>query len=453
MLKIGDFSKVAQVSVKTLRYYDELKLLRAAWVDRYTGYRYYTLQQLPRLNRILALRELGFSLVQIERLLRDDLPASELQRLMQLRHAELAEQVQAEQARLARVAARLRQIEQEGRLPRYEVLVKRVEPRLVAGIRDTIAGYEDIGALFAEINDHLAGHNAAALPGMPYMALYYDAEYREQGIDVEAAVPISPALRVSHALASRGRVQIHELPALDEAASVVHTGAYSSVSAAYRALMAWSQTHGYRLGGPSRELYLQGGAAAPAGGADPSTFVTELQLPIAQRTAQVTNSGQEKDAMEPKIVTKPAFTVVGLPFQGYISQGPYADGANNNEIGVVWDELNRRAAEIKHFTGPAYGVCFGMPNPDEPWYLAGFGVSEATDVPPGMMSLTVPAQKYAVFACTLGELSQTYRHISEEWQPQSGYERAEAPDFELYGEDFDPMDAQHGKMYVYWPIR
>lgn len=105
MLKIGDFSKVAQVSVKTLRYYDELKLLRPAWVDRYTGYRYYTLQQLPRLNRILALRELGFSLLQIERLLRDDLPASELQRLMRLRHAELAEQVQVEQARLARVAA------------------------------------------------------------------------------------------------------------------------------------------------------------------------------------------------------------------------------------------------------------------------------------------------------------------------------------------------------------
>jgi len=64
MLKIGEFSKLAQVSVKTLRYYDELGLLRPDWVDRYTGYRFYALQQLPRLNRILALRELGFSLAQ-----------------------------------------------------------------------------------------------------------------------------------------------------------------------------------------------------------------------------------------------------------------------------------------------------------------------------------------------------------------------------------------------------
>jgi DNA-binding transcriptional MerR regulator len=112
MLKIGDFSKLAQVSVKTLRYYADLGLLRSAWVDRYTGYRYYDLQQLPRLNRILALRELGFPLAQIERLLRDDLATRELLRLMQLRHAELQQQVEAERARLGRVEVRLREIEQ-----------------------------------------------------------------------------------------------------------------------------------------------------------------------------------------------------------------------------------------------------------------------------------------------------------------------------------------------------
>ena len=64
MLKIGEFSKLAQVSIKTLRYYAELGLLTPGWVDRYTGYRYYTLQQLPRLNRILTLKELGFPLEQ-----------------------------------------------------------------------------------------------------------------------------------------------------------------------------------------------------------------------------------------------------------------------------------------------------------------------------------------------------------------------------------------------------
>ena len=78
MLKIGDFSKLAQVSVKTLRYYGQLGLLKPAWTDRFTSYRYYALDQLPRLNRILALKDLGFSLEQIRRLLRDDLSAAEL---------------------------------------------------------------------------------------------------------------------------------------------------------------------------------------------------------------------------------------------------------------------------------------------------------------------------------------------------------------------------------------
>lgn len=447
MLKIGDFSKVAQVSVKTLRYYDELGLLRPAWVDRYTGYRYYTLQQLQRLNRILALRELGFSLVQIERLLREDLSAGELQRLMRLRHAELAEQVQAEQARLERVAARLRQIEQEGRLPRYEVLVKRVEPRLVAGIRDTISGYADIGELFAEITSHLAGRGALPPPGTPSLAVYYDLEYRDQGVDVEAAVPVSRGVR------GGGRVTVHELPGAESAASAIHTGAYSGISAAYQALLTWSQANGYRLNGPGREIYLQGGAIPPAAGADPNTFVTELQLPVERRTVALAGQSKEMSAMEPKIITKPAFTVVGLPFKGYISQSPYADGQSNNEIGLVWDEFNRRVPEIRNISGPAYGVCFGMPNPDEPWYVAGMEVASAEQVPAGMMSVTVPAQKYAVFECTLGTLWETYRYINEEWQPRSGYERVEAPDFELYDEEFDPENPQQSKMYVYWPIK
>ncbi|MEZ4635000.1 MAG: MerR family DNA-binding transcriptional regulator [Caldilineaceae bacterium] len=101
MLKIGEFSKLAQVSVKTLRYYAELGLLKPDWVDRYTGYRYYTLQQLLRANRASSRsRTWGFSLVQIERLLQ--VRVDELRRLMQLRQAELEEEVRAEQMRLDR---------------------------------------------------------------------------------------------------------------------------------------------------------------------------------------------------------------------------------------------------------------------------------------------------------------------------------------------------------------
>ncbi|MDX9955787.1 MAG: helix-turn-helix domain-containing protein, partial [Anaerolineae bacterium] len=103
MLKIGDFSKLAQVSVKTLRYYAELGLLKPAWIDRFTSYRYYAPEQLPRLNRILALKDLGFSLDQITVLLRKELPADELRGMLRMKAAELEQLVQAEQARLARI--------------------------------------------------------------------------------------------------------------------------------------------------------------------------------------------------------------------------------------------------------------------------------------------------------------------------------------------------------------
>jgi len=97
MLKIGEFSRLAQVSVKTLRYYDQRGLLRPAWIDRFTGYRYYQVGQLARLHRILALRDLELSLDQIGHLLGKDLPVGELRGMLRLREAELAEQEGASQ--------------------------------------------------------------------------------------------------------------------------------------------------------------------------------------------------------------------------------------------------------------------------------------------------------------------------------------------------------------------
>ncbi len=126
MFKIGDFSKLAQISVKTLRHYDRLKLFEPAWVDRFTGYRYYSLDQLSRLNRILALKDLGFSLAQIQTLLVQDLPPEKLRLMMRTQQLDLERQVKNEQARLNRIEARLRQIDREGSLPAYDVVLSRL---------------------------------------------------------------------------------------------------------------------------------------------------------------------------------------------------------------------------------------------------------------------------------------------------------------------------------------
>ena len=112
MLKIGDFAKLAQVSTKTVRYYDRRGLLKPAWIDRFTGYRYYTVEQLTQLNRILALKEFGFTLDQIRHMLAEPLSLAELRGMFRLKYAELEQHIQEEQERLVRIETRLEQIEQ-----------------------------------------------------------------------------------------------------------------------------------------------------------------------------------------------------------------------------------------------------------------------------------------------------------------------------------------------------
>ncbi|MBN1149362.1 MAG: MerR family transcriptional regulator, partial [Anaerolineales bacterium] len=263
MFKIGDFSKLAQVSVKTLRYYDSLGLLRPAWIDRFSGYRYYTAGQLPRLNRILALKDLGFSLEQVQRLLHEDLPAAELRGMLRMKQAEIEGQIQDEQARLARVEARLQQIEREGALPDYDVALKSAPPQRVAGIRQVIPSFQQLPQLFEELHACLRAQNMALEAEGPRLAIYYDAEYRERGVDVEAAA-LLPGARPK-ALEGARRLLVHELPAVEQMACAVHQGAFEGLDQVYKSLMTWIEANGYCVAGPNRNVYLQApGAGAPA---------------------------------------------------------------------------------------------------------------------------------------------------------------------------------------------
>jgi DNA-binding transcriptional MerR regulator len=110
MFKIGEFSRLGQVSTRMLRHYDQLGLLKPSQTDKFTGYRYYTIDQLARLNRIIALKELGIPLEQIAQLLgrAGALSAEKLRGMLIMRQAEIARELTAKQAQLAAVEARLR---------------------------------------------------------------------------------------------------------------------------------------------------------------------------------------------------------------------------------------------------------------------------------------------------------------------------------------------------------
>lgn len=271
MFKIGDFSKLSQVSVKTLRYYDELGLLKPVEVDKWSGYRYYSADQLPRLNRILALKDLGLSLDEIARSL-DDLPAAQIRGMLRLKQVEAKERVREEEERLARVEARLKQIEVEGKMPTYEVVLKSILPQRVASLRGTIPTYSGQGLLWGELEAYLGRQGIR--PIAPCLTIYHDPEYREREVDAEVCETVEATVQ-----GGNGRVKIYDLPAVPKMASLVHHGSFQTLGEAYSALMTWIQTNGYRIVGPNREHYLQTGPNGQVRQDDPS-YVTEIQLPV-----------------------------------------------------------------------------------------------------------------------------------------------------------------------------
>lgn len=136
MLSIGDFARLGGVSVRMLRHYDDLGLLQPAEVDRWTGRRRYQTGQLAELNRLVALKELGFTLRQVGELLHEGVEAAQLRGMLQLRRAELEQQAQETWHRLAQVDARLRLIETEDAMSEQKVVVQRVEPMRLAALTE-----------------------------------------------------------------------------------------------------------------------------------------------------------------------------------------------------------------------------------------------------------------------------------------------------------------------------
>jgi effector-binding domain-containing protein len=268
MIRIGDFSKLSRVSVKALRYYDEMGLLKPVAVDRFTGYRLYEYSQLSVLNRILALKELGFSLGEIGRLLDDGLTVEQMRGMLKLRETEARAKVREETERLERVEAHLRQIEQENSMSKYDVVIKNVEAVKFASIRDVVPTPPEQGAMWDELGGYLAMHKVR--PSGICFTLYHDEDFKERDWDLEVCEQIDAVLTESK------RVKVRSLPTMTMACAI-HNGPFTTINEAYNAIGKWLDTNGYRIVGPCREVYLN--SANNGSQTDPNT-VTEIQFPV-----------------------------------------------------------------------------------------------------------------------------------------------------------------------------
>jgi DNA-binding transcriptional MerR regulator len=271
MFKIGDFSKLCRVPVSALRYYANIGLLEPAHTDPFTGYRYYTITQLPRLNRILALRDLNLSLEQIAKMLDETISADEIRGMLRMKHAEIQQILDEEQARLARVAARLAHIEQEGKMPTQEVVLKSIEKYHAITLRQIVPVPSDIGTLLGE--SYMAISMKGIQPIAPPITVYHDEEFKLADMDVEIILPVDPSVTGDIPLEGDRWLKARDIPAMPLVASIIHTGTYDNLSQTYEVIGSWILNNGYRMAGPSLEIYL----TPPDNEGGP---VTEIQFPV-----------------------------------------------------------------------------------------------------------------------------------------------------------------------------
>lgn len=277
MFKIQEFARFSRVSVKMLRHYDELGLLTPARVDPATGYRYYAASQLPRLNRIIALKDAGLRLEQIGLLLDQDFSPDEWRGVLKLRRAEVEEQLALSQRQLTWLDAHLEHPTRSAPPP-FDVIVREIAPQRVASLRRWVVEDHEITDLFEALEAEVAvtGGRASGCP----LTLYYDTERDEPGYEVEVAVPVTASAPAT--------ALVRELPGVAEMACLVYTGAYDQGPAAWQALSLWIERHARVLAGPLREVYLRFGANDPTQLGLPGAYladeadqyVTELQAAL-----------------------------------------------------------------------------------------------------------------------------------------------------------------------------
>jgi DNA-binding transcriptional MerR regulator len=276
MFRIGEFSQIARVTIDTLRHYDELGLLKPANVDPFTGYRYYSARQLMPLNRILALKEVGFSLEEIARILQEQLTTDQLRGMLKAQLIRAESDIQSAQLRQGQILTRLHFLELEETMPAYEVTLKPVEAQPVAFIREVVPTIEQMPQRCSEMFDTLGRWiQARGLPTGPAMTVYYAESFVRENIDTECALILTQP-GATKSIPPDAPIKVRRTEPISLVASTIVTDDFykkvDGLTPAYNALAAWIEENDYQIVGPPRELFY----GSPHAG----DLTAEIQFPV-----------------------------------------------------------------------------------------------------------------------------------------------------------------------------
>lgn len=271
MLIIGDFSKLSRVSIRMLRHYDELGLLRPVKIDPDSGYRYYSESQLPIAGKINALKDMGFGLAAIGEILERGGEKEMLERHLRLKQAELNELSQQTAYRLRLLDTALERLRKD-EVMKYDVTLKTIPQRNAATVRMLIPNYEQEGMLWNILMEETA--QLHLIDGDPCYccAVFHDKEYKEDQVDVEVQKDVKGSYPDTQ------HVRFRTLPEVTVACATCK-GSYEQMGDINAAISAWVNENGFAFDGPMFNIY----HVSPHETNDPNEYVTEVCYPVKKR--------------------------------------------------------------------------------------------------------------------------------------------------------------------------
>lgn len=267
LLQIGEFSKICQVSVKTLHHYDKIGLLAPAEVDRFTGYRYYKLEQIDTMNYIQRLKRYGFSLEEIQQIISLS-DTKEISRRLREQRDKLKREQQEKTMILNELQAHISVFERTGDIMTYQkgysIEIKNSPVMNVLAVR-AMMGVDEFGKYYGTLFERVPRDRVT--PTGLNGARYFDEEFNSESSDIEVFVGIKEKDKADKVLDSC------------ECAMTVHHGGYSTLSEAYGAVVSWIAENGYEITGAPFDLYIK----TQFDSLSPEEWETEVYFPVRKK--------------------------------------------------------------------------------------------------------------------------------------------------------------------------
>jgi DNA-binding transcriptional MerR regulator len=268
MLKIGDFSKLSRISIRMLRHYDEIGLLKPDSIDGFTSYRYYNAAKLPVANRITALKNMGFSLAAISEIMSRYHDAEQLRKYLRVKLAEVREQAEQVQDKLHMLETTISRLGKDDAAMKYNVTLKEMPIRYVASLRKIIPTYQDERLLWEQMGKEAGRVLQMASPSCS-LAVFHDEGYKESDVDVEIQITVQGRHE------DIGDVVFKTVEPIEMAAAV-YKGGYDKLTEVNEAVAAWVSDNGYDYNGPMFCIY----HVSPGQDPNPDNWVTEVCYPV-----------------------------------------------------------------------------------------------------------------------------------------------------------------------------